>query len=139
MIKLASIIAVSSVLAFVASSPIESPDQSVKPASPQETVAGQSDSTADNTKPADQAPSLSEVLSSLPGGAVGTEGHLVRDADLGRDILRDPLGRRHRRVVRELTPKMIEECLEVAREVKPQLASRLERLRRVEKVTCGRR
>ncbi len=129
MIKLASIIVASTAVAFMASSPLQSPDQPVEPASTQETVADQSDAAADKIKPADQTPSLSEVLSSLPG-AVGTGDRPVRDADLGPDILHDPLGRRHRTTMRRLTPELIEQCLEVAHEVKPQLASRLERLRR---------
>ncbi len=129
MIKLASIIAVSSVLALVASSPLQSPDQTVKPSSTLQTVADQSDAAADKTEPADQTPSVSEVLSALPG-AVGTEDRPVRDPDLGPDVLRDPLGRRHRGAMGELTPELIKQCLEVAHDVKPQLASRLERLKR---------
>ena len=130
MIKLASIFVVSSLLALMASSSLDSQDQTAEPPASRDVPADQSDTGASGkAKANEQAPSLGEVLSALPG-AVGTEDHRVRDTDLGRDILRDPLGRRHRRVVRELTPEMIEECLEVAREVKPQLASRLERLRR---------
>ncbi|MEE9129814.1 MAG: hypothetical protein V3T84_07320 [Phycisphaerales bacterium] len=129
-IKLASIIAASSAVAFMASLGLESQDQTAEPASSRDVPADQSGTKApDKARANDDSPSLGEVPSALPT-AGGTEGHFVRDADLGRDILRDPLGRRHRRVARELTPEMIEECLEVAHEVKPQLASRLERLRR---------
>lgn len=126
MIKLASIFVASTTVAFMASSPLRSPDQPDKPAPTQETVADQSDAAADNIN---QAPTRSEGLSSLPG-AVGTPDRLVRDADFGPDILHDPLGRRHHTTMRRLTPELIEQCLEVAREVKPLLASRLERLRR---------
>ena len=83
----------------------------------------------DKTKSGDQAPSLSEALSPLPS-AGGTPVRSFRDADLGREVLHDPLGRRHRGAVNKLTPELIEQCLEVAHEVKPQLAARLERLRR---------
>ena len=130
MIKLASIIVASSLLALMASSSLESQDQTAKPPSLRDVPADQSGTEApDKAKANDQAPSLGKVPSALPT-AGGTRGHFVRDADLGREILRDPLGRRYRGVVRELTPELIEQCLEVAREVKPQLASRLERLRR---------
>ena len=129
MIKLASIIAVSSVLALVASGPLQSPDQTNEPASAQETVADRSDAVADKIKPVGQAPSLSEAPSSLPS-VVGAKNRSFRDPDLGRDVLRDPLGRRHRGVMGELTPELIKQCLEVAHDVKPQLASRLERLKR---------
>ncbi len=130
MIKLASIIAASSLLALMASSSLDSQDQTAEPPSLRDVPVDQSGTEVpDKARANDDSPSLGEVPSALPT-AGGTEGHFVRDPDLGRDILRDPLGRRHRRVVRELTPEMIKECLEVAREVKPQLASRLERLRR---------
>ncbi len=129
-IKLDSIIAASTTVAFMASLGLESQDQTAEPPSSRDVPADQSDPGArDTAKANDQAPSLGEVPSALPT-AEGTEGHFVRDPDLGRDILRDPLGRRYRGVVRALTPKMIEQCLEVAHEVKPQLAARLERLRR---------
>ncbi len=130
MIKLASIIVASTAVAFMASPGFESQDQPTEPPSSRDVPADQSDRGAPDTANAnDEAPSLGEVPSALPT-AGRTKGHFVRDANLGRDILRDPLGRRYRGVVRELTPEMIEQCLEVAREVKPQLASRLERLRR---------
>ncbi len=130
MIKLASIIVASSLLALMASSSLDSQDQTAEPPSLRDVPADQSDAGApDKANANDQAPSLGEVPSALPTVG-GTKGHFVRDADLGRDILRDPLGRRYRGVVRKLTPELIEQCLEVAREVKPQLASRLERLRR---------
>ncbi len=130
MIKLASIIAASSLLALMASFNLDSQDQTAEPPSLRDVPADRSGTEApDKANTKDQAPSLGEVPTALPT-AGGTKGHFVRDADLGRDILRDPLGRRYRGVVRELTPEMIEQCLEVAHEVKPQLASRLERLRR---------
>ncbi len=130
MIKLASIIAASSAVAFMASLGLESQDQTAEPPSSRDVPADQSSKkAADQARAKDDSLSLGQVLSALPT-AGGTKGHFVRDADLGRDILRDPLGRRHRRVVRELTPDMIEKCLDVAREVKPKLAARLERLRR---------
>ncbi len=129
MIKLASIIAASSVLAFLASSPTQSPDQTAEPASTQETVTDQSDAAADQTKTADQSPSLSEALLSVPSAGKNPN-RSFRDPDLGRAALRDPLGRPHRSAVDKFTPELIEQCLEVAREVKPQLAARLERLRR---------
>ncbi len=130
MFKLASIITASSLLALMASTNLQRQDQTAEPASAQEAKAEQADKPApDKSKTSDQAPSLSKVLSSLPDGS-GDDGPLLRDADLGRDILHDPLGRRHRTTMRRLTPELIEQCLEVAHEVKPQLASRLERLRR---------
>lgn len=130
MIKLASIIVASSAMAFMASLGLESRDQTAEPTSSRDVPADQSGTKVpDKASADDDSPSRGEVPSALPS-AGGTEGHFVRDTDLGRDILRDPLGRRHRRVTSELTPKMIRECLEVAHEVKPQLAARLERLRR---------
>ena len=130
MIKLAFIIVASTTVAFMAPLGLDSQDQTTEPPASRNVPAYQSDPGArDTAKANDQAPSLGEVPSALTT-AEGTEDHFVRDPDLGRDILRDPLGRRYRGVVRELTPEMIEECLEVAREVKPLLASRLERLRR---------
>ncbi len=130
MIKLASIIVASTAVAFMASLGLESQDQTSQPPASRDVPADQSDPGASHkAKANDQAPSLGEALSGLTT-AEGIEGNFVRDPDLGRDILRDPLGRRYRGVVRELTPELIEQCLEVAHEVKPQLASRLERLRR---------
>ncbi len=130
MIKLASIIVASTAVAFMAPLGLDSQDQTTEPPASRDVPADQSNpGVRDTAKANDQAPTLGEVPSALPT-AEGTEGHVVRDADLGSDILRDPLGRRYRGVVRELTPEMIEECLDVAREVKPLLASRLERLRR---------
>ena len=41
----------------------------------------------------------------------------------------DPLRHRSRRAPRDLTPELIEQCLEVAREVDPALADRLEAIR----------
>ncbi len=130
MIKLAFIIVASTAVAFMAPLGLDSQDQTTEPPASRDVPADQSDLGArDTAKANDQAPTLGEVPSALTT-AEGTEDHFVRDPDLGRDILRDPLGRHYRGVVRELTPEMIEECLEVAREVKPLLASRLERLRR---------
>ncbi len=130
MFKLASIITATSLLALMVSTNLQRQDQTTEPASAQEAKAEQADNPApDKSKTSDQVPSRSEVLSSLRDGS-GDDGQLLRDADLGRDILHDPLGRRHRTTMRRLTPELIEECLEVAHEVKPQLFSRLERLRR---------
>ena len=130
MFKLASILTAGSLVALMASTNLQPHGQTTEPASAQGAKAEQIDKPApDESKASDQAPSLSEALSSLLPSS-GATGQLLRDADLGRAALHDPLGRRHRTTMSRLTPELIEQCLEVAHDVKPQLASRLERLKR---------